>query len=65
MRELCKLQLCKIKTPSYVHPYAPMGQMLNIFKSGNTHMAIVCSDPSLMVEEADKVLDAIKKGTDM
>jgi CBS domain containing-hemolysin-like protein len=25
LRELCKLQLCKIKTPSYVHPYAPMG----------------------------------------
>lgn len=45
LRELCKLQLCKIKTPSYVHPYAPLGQMLNIFKSGSTHMAIVCNDP--------------------
>jgi hypothetical protein len=39
--------------------------MLNTFKSGSTHMAIVCNDPALMVEEADKVLDAIKKGTDM
>lgn len=28
-------------------------------------MAIVCNDPALMVEEADKVLEAIKRGTDM
>jgi hypothetical protein len=28
-------------------------------------MAIVCNDPSLMVEEADKVLEAIKRDTDM
>jgi CBS domain containing-hemolysin-like protein len=39
--------------------------MLNTFKSGSTHMAIVCNDPALMVEEADKVLEAIKRGTDM
>ncbi len=65
LRDLCKHQLCKIKTPSYVHPYAPMGQMLNTFKSGSTHMAIVCNDPQQMVDEADKVLDAIKRGTDM
>jgi len=25
LRDLCKHQMCKIKTPSYVHPYAPMG----------------------------------------
>jgi len=42
LRELCKLQLCKIKTPSYVHPFVPINEMLNTFKSGNTHMAIVC-----------------------
>ena len=49
-----------IKTPIYASPDAPVGQMLNIFKEGTAHLAIVCLDPQRMVEEANIVLDAIK-----
>lgn len=38
--------------------------MLNYFKQGNAHLAIVAYNPQEMVEEANLMFEAIKKGTD-
>jgi hypothetical protein len=38
--------------------------MLNIFKKGSAHLAIVCEDSEKMVYEADLLNAAIQKGTD-
>lgn len=39
--------------------------MLNIFKQGTAHLAIVVEDPQSLVAETDVILDAMKLGTDM
>jgi hypothetical protein len=36
---------CMIKTPIYADPEATVGNMLNIFKEGSAHLAIVCDEP--------------------
>jgi len=38
--------------------------MLNIFKEGTAHLAIVCNDPERLVDEANEILEAIKIGKD-
>jgi predicted aconitase with swiveling domain len=38
--------------------------MLNVFKDGKAHLAIVCQEPSRLVEEANIIIDAIKQGKD-
>jgi len=38
--------------------------MLNIFKEGSAHLAIVCEDPERLVDEANIILEAIKIGKD-
>ena len=38
--------------------------MLNYFKQGNAHLAIVAQNPQKMVEEANKMFEAIKKDMD-
>jgi hypothetical protein len=53
-----------IKTPIYADPSATVGNMLNIFKEGSAHLAIVCDDPERLVEETNILLDAIKQGND-
>lgn len=53
-----------IKTPIYADPEATVGNMLNIFKEGSAHLAIVCDDPERIVDETNLVLEAIKSGTD-
>eukprot|EP00347_Sterkiella_histriomuscorum_P014098 403362175 len=55
---------CLIKTPIYASPTATVGQMLNIFKEGTAHLAIVCNDPQSLVNETNLILDAIKQQKD-
>lgn len=38
--------------------------MLNIFKEGTAHLAIVVEDPQVIVEETNLLLEAIKQGKD-
>lgn len=38
-----------IRTPIYASPNATVGNMLNIFKEGTAHLAIVVDNPKLMV----------------
>jgi CBS domain containing-hemolysin-like protein len=45
LRELSMEDLCTIKTPIYASPNATVGTMLNIFKQGSAHLAIVVEDP--------------------
>ena len=45
LRQLCKENQCQIRTPLYVNNYASLGQMLNYFKQGNAHLAIVSTNP--------------------
>lgn len=55
---------CVVTSPIYANPQATVGNMLNIFKKGSAHLAIVCEDSQKMVYEADLLNEAIKKGTD-
>lgn len=41
LRELSQKDLIMIKTPIYASPMATVGSMLNIFKQGTAHLAIV------------------------
>ncbi len=45
LKELCYLGQCMIKTPIYAASDATVAQLLNIFKEGSAHLAIVCGDP--------------------
>lgn len=65
LRELSMNGLCMIRTPIYASPKATVGNMLNIFKEGTAHLAIVIENPKRIVEETNIVLEAIKQGTDM
>mmetsp|Transcript_10846 Transcript_10846/g.8061 ORF Transcript_10846/g.8061 Transcript_10846/m.8061 type:complete len:206 (-) Transcript_10846:782-1399(-) len=64
LRELCYEKQIKIKVAAYLEPTTPLGTVLNSFKAGYTHMAIVCDDAKILAEEAELLLDAINKGTD-
>ncbi|CDW80843.1 UNKNOWN [Stylonychia lemnae] len=64
LRELSMKGQCLIKTPIYASPSATVGQMLNIFKEGSAHLAVVCQDPERLVDEANDLLEAIKQGRD-
>ncbi len=39
--------------------------MLNKFKQGTAHLAIVVEDPQKIVSDTDKLMEAMHKGTDM
>ena len=54
-----------IRTPIYASPKATIGNLLNIFKEGTAHLAIVVENPRQIVEETDLILEAIKQGTDL
>ena len=64
LRELLCQEKCQIRTPIYASPQATVGNMLNIFKEGTAHLAIVVQNPEQMVNEANIVIEAIKQGTD-
>jgi hypothetical protein len=53
-----------IKTPIYASPQATVGSMLDIFKRGTAHLAIVVEDPTLIAKETDAILEAMKQGID-
>jgi len=64
LKEMSKEGSCVIKTPIYASPQATVGQMLNIFKEGSAHLAIVCEDPERLVNDANIMLEEIKQGKD-
>ena len=45
LKQLSMEGKCMIKTPIYADPEATVGNMLNIFKEGSAHLAIVCDEP--------------------
>jgi putative hemolysin len=45
LRELSSEEMCIIKTPIYASPNATVGSMLDIFKKGSGHLAIVVENP--------------------
>jgi len=65
LRELSMKDDIMIVTPIYANPEATVGSMLNIFKQGSAHLAIVVEDPKLLVKEADELSVAMKQGTDL
>ena len=65
LRELSKKGECMIRTPVYASPQATVGNMLNIFKEGTAHLAIVVLNPKQIVDETNLVLEAIKLDNDM
>ncbi len=44
----------------YATPEATVGSMLNIFKQGSAHLAIVVEDPQHLVKQADDLMVAMK-----
>ena len=64
LRELSADELCIIKTPIYASPNATVGSLLDIFKKGSGHLAIVVENPQKIIEEANAIVEAIKNGTD-
>ncbi len=46
--------------PIYASPEATVGSMLNIFKKGTAHLAIVVEDPQLYVKETDAIMDSMR-----
>jgi hypothetical protein len=65
LRELSMRELCMIRTPIYASPEATVGSMLNIFKHGTAHLAIVVEDPQKIVKETDSLMEAMRQGIDM
>jgi len=44
LKELLIMRDCKIKTPFYCENDTKIGRVLDYFKNGKTHMAIVCKN---------------------
>ena len=65
LRELSMQEQIMIRTPIYASPEATVGSMLNIFKHGSAHLAIVVEDPQHIVKETDSLMDAMRQGIDM
>lgn len=61
LRQLWMDSICIIKHSVYVTPLAGLGQVLNIFKSGSAHMAVVCTNPQRLAEDSQRALDAIRE----
>lgn len=65
LRELSREDSIMIKTPIYASPKATVGSMLDIFKEGTAHLAIVVENPQAIVTETNAILEAMKLGTDL
>jgi len=65
LRELSFQGLCSIQTPLYASPEAKVGSMLNIFKKGTAHLAIVVEDPQTIDRDTQAILQAMHRGEDM
>ena len=64
LRELTMSEQCQILTPIYASPEATVGSMLNIFKQGTAHLAIVVEDPQHLVKETEALRETMRQGTD-
>jgi len=47
--------------PYYCDRSTKIGKILDHFKQGYTHMAIVCDDPKWITEQAHKIMMMIRK----
>jgi metal transporter CNNM len=59
--DLITLKLCKIGSPLYVKPTTKTESILNLFKSGYSHLAIVAENPESLMEEAQSVLEVLNE----
>jgi CBS domain containing-hemolysin-like protein len=59
IQDLIAKKLVKMKEPLYVKPAACVESILQLFKKGTVHQAIVTNDPQAMVKEASAVVEFI------
>jgi len=60
LREVYINRDCKIKPAYYCESNMKIGKILDYFKKGHTHMAIVCKSSQRMTEFATEVLKKVK-----
>jgi len=60
IRDLMIDRDCKIKKPYFVDSRTKIGRILATFKTGKSHLAIVCRDPKQMINQTEFILKTIK-----
>lgn len=62
LRQLFLEKKCNIRLPLFVSSQNSLREILNQFKQGNSHMAIVCDDPEQFTMETGDAFKMIEAG---